>query len=107
MKPNEMMIGWTTTGTRADANRLARGLVRSRLAACAQVTGPVTSVYRWRKKLETAREFRLAVKFATSRSKEVSKWLTVHHPYENPQWVAVRVDGALKNYLKWVVDDPS
>jgi periplasmic divalent cation tolerance protein len=107
MQANEMMIGWTTTASRAAAERLARGLVDAGLAACAQVSGPVTSYYRWRKKLEKAREFRVTVKFAAARARKVSAWLTAHHPYDTPQWVAVRADAAMKNYLKWVLDDPS
>jgi periplasmic divalent cation tolerance protein len=107
MQPNDLMVGWTTTETRADAESLARGLVEAGLAACAQVSGPISSFYRWEKKIETAQEFRIAVKFAAIRADEVSTWLSAHHPYDTPQWVAVRADDALKNYLKWVVDHPT
>jgi len=36
----------TTLATREQAEALARRLVDSRLAACVQLVGPVTSVYR-------------------------------------------------------------
>jgi periplasmic divalent cation tolerance protein len=101
------MVGWTTTTTLAAAERLAQGLVQARLVACAQVSGPVTSYYRWSNKLEKTREYRLTLKFAANRAKQVSEWLGRNHPYETPQWVAVRADSSLKNYLKWVVDNPS
>jgi periplasmic divalent cation tolerance protein len=107
MQPSDLMVGWTTSETQADAERLARGLVEAGLAACAQVSGPITSFYRWNKKLETAAEFRVAVKFAAANSGKVADWLIAHHPYEVPQWVAVRADAATKNYLMWVVDDPT
>lgn len=40
-----MFVAWTTTTLRADADRLARGAVEARLAACAHIDGPVTSYY--------------------------------------------------------------
>jgi periplasmic divalent cation tolerance protein len=107
MQANDMMIGWTTTATRADAERLARGVVEAGLAACAQVSGPVTSFYRWENKLEQAEEFRIAVKFAAARSGALEEWLSDHHPYDTPQWVAVRADAAAEKYLKWVIENPS
>jgi periplasmic divalent cation tolerance protein len=107
MQPRDMMVGWTTTATRPDAERLARGLVDERLAACAQVGGPITSVYRWEGAVETAEEFRVTVKFAARQAGAVEDWLARHHPYKTPQWVACAVDAALQKYLKWVVDGSS
>ena len=47
----------TTTEKEEDAARIARVLVESRLAACVQVLGPVTSTYRWKGAIETATEW--------------------------------------------------
>ena len=47
----------TTTERREDAERIARALVEERLAAWSQVTGPITSTYRWQGKIETAQEW--------------------------------------------------
>lgn len=107
MQPGDMMVGWTTTAQRADAERLAEGLVGAGLAACAQVSGPITSVYRWQGKVEKTAEFRLTVKFPAARAGAVADWVSAHHPYEVPQWLAVRVEAATEKYLKWVLDDPS
>lgn len=100
--PSSVMIGWTTTADRATAEQLARGLVEARLAACAQVSGPVTSVYRWAGAIEESTEFRIAVKFAASRSAEIEAWLSQHHPYKTPQWLACPAAGSEK-YLNWVI----
>ena len=37
----------STTDSADEAERLARGLVEARLAACVQIVGPVRSVFRW------------------------------------------------------------
>ena len=47
----------TTTERREDAERIARALVEARLAACVQVLGPITSVYRWKGSIETSQEW--------------------------------------------------
>ncbi len=52
----------TTTERREDAERIARALVEQRLAACAQVSGPITSTYRWQGEIETAQEWQCRAK---------------------------------------------
>jgi periplasmic divalent cation tolerance protein len=101
------MIGWTTTASREEAEGLGRGLVEAGLVACAQVDGPITSIYRWEGAVETASEFRLTLKFVGSRQAEVGSWLLAHHSYQTPQWVCVSVDVASKNYLNWVMQTSS
>ena len=49
----------TTTDSRAEAVELGRGAVEARLAACAQVAGPVVSSYWWEGDLERAEEWLL------------------------------------------------
>lgn len=98
-----VMIAWTTTATRDDAERLGRGLVEAGLVACAQVDGPITSLYRWDGKVETAQEFRLTLKFAADRETAVRAWVHERHGYQTPQWLGVRADIVSKNYLNWVV----
>ena len=44
----------TTLPDRDTANRLGRRLVEERLAACAQVVGPVSSVFWWQGEVESA-----------------------------------------------------
>ncbi len=52
----------TTTDSKAAAERIARELVEQRLAACVQIGGPITSVYRWQGKMETAEEWTCTIK---------------------------------------------
>jgi len=57
----------TTTDAAEKAEALARGAVAARVAACAQISGPVTSVYRWRGAVETAAEWRVQFKTTAAR----------------------------------------
>ena len=98
-----LMIGWTTTETRQEAERLASGAVERRLAACAQIAGPITSIYTWEDKLEKNTEFRLVFKFAEPKAEKLQSWILENHPYKTPQWVAVKADKADPDYLEWVL----
>ena len=46
----------TTLAKRADAERLAKILSEKNLSACTQIIGPITSVYKWKGKLEKTKE---------------------------------------------------
>jgi len=105
MHPEKIFIGWTTVDSAELANQLAAGLVAARLAGCVVVDGPVTSHYVWKAKQERAQEWRLTVKFPADRATEILAWLKAHHPYENPQWVAVEAASVSAPFRQWVVDN--
>lgn len=98
-----MFVAWTTTASREDADRLARGAVEGRLAACAQVDGPVTSYYHWEGKLESAQEFRIWFKYLPANASELSRWVHNHHPFEVPQWIELNAEQVGEKYLSWAI----
>ncbi len=97
-----LLIGWTTTPDRETACRLAEGVVRAGLAACVQVSGPIDSYYLWNGQLEKSQEWRLTLKFSATSADELGRWIRQHHPYQIPQWVAVRSELVLPEYAHWV-----
>ena len=101
--PTTLLVGTTTVSERADADRLASGLVESRLAACVQIDGPITSVYSWQDKLETAPEFRLTVKFPAANAAALENWLRANHPYDTPEWIATPATIVSEKYLSWAL----
>ena len=84
------------------ADRLARALVESRLAACVSVGSPVDSLYHWRGTIETAREFPVVAKTVAARYPEVEAAIRAHHPYELPEIVAVPLADGFAPYLEWI-----
>lgn len=104
MTPTRLMIGWTTTESREDADKLARGMIEAKLAACAQISGPIDSVYRWQDRVERSSEFRIAIKFPADKAERLEAWIHENHPYETPQWVACAADRVSEKYLKWTME---
>jgi periplasmic divalent cation tolerance protein len=95
----------TTTDSRAEAMELARGAVEARLAACAQVTGPVASTYWWEERVERAEEWQLILKLPTDRYAELAVYLTEQHSYDEPEIVATPIITGSPGYLAWIEDE--
>jgi len=86
-----------------DAGRaIATALVEGRVAACVNVTTPLTSVYRWQGRVETAGEVLLLIKTARDRYAALEQALRGLHPYEVPEIIALPVEQGLDDYLEWV-----
>lgn len=96
-----MFIAWTTVGTKAEADQLAAATVAAGLAACVQVDGPITSHYRWQGRQERAEEFRLCFKCLPDKLSALQAYVLSHHPYELPEWLAVRAENVPEKYLSW------
>jgi periplasmic divalent cation tolerance protein len=94
----------TTLDTRDAAAELAASAVRARLAACAQVLGPVTSTYRWQGRVETAQEWLVVFKTAADRYQELAAHLRERHPYELPEIIATPVVAGDPGYLDWLAE---
>lgn len=75
----------TTTETREDAERIARSLVEARLAACVQIVGPITSIYRWKGKIETTGEWLCLIKSREENYGAIEQTIRSLHPYETPE----------------------
>lgn len=92
----------TTLPDRDAAQRLGRRLVEERLAACAQVVGPVSSVYWWQGEVETAGEWYCYLKTTAARVPALTSRIRELHPYETPEIIAVPVTEGDAAYLRWV-----
>lgn len=94
----------TTLDSREAADRLAALLVEARLAACAQVSGPVTSTYRWQGRVEHAVEWLCSLKTTLARLPALEARIRAEHPYRVPEIVAVPIAAGHPAYLKWIED---
>lgn len=91
----------TTFARREDALACAERLVRERLAACAQVDGPITSVYRWEGAVETADEYRCTCKTSRARAAACMAAIRATHAYQTPELIVSDVF-ASPAYTAWV-----
>ena len=92
----------TNAPDRAVAQQIADALIERRLAACVNILGECTSVYRWQGAVETAAEVPLIIKTRADRYAEVEAAIRSLHPYELPEIIAMPVTHGLPAYLDWV-----
>ena len=95
----------STTGSREEAQKIARALVERKLAACVNIVGPIESVYRWQGAVQRDEESLLLVKTAAERFDALRGFILSRHPYELPEVVAVKLDHAHTRYLEWVLEN--
>jgi periplasmic divalent cation tolerance protein len=92
----------TTLPDQAAAQQVAARLVEERLAACAQVLGPVSSTYRWKEGIEQATEWYCNLKTTRTRLSALKQRIRELHPYEVPEIVATRIEDGDADYLRWI-----
>jgi periplasmic divalent cation tolerance protein len=102
--PENHIVTLCTVPDRESGERIAEDLVSRQLAACVNLVPGLTSVYRWKGKLDKQTECLLLIKTEASRFEAVEKRIKALHPYEVPEIVAVPITAGSSEYLKWLTE---
>jgi periplasmic divalent cation tolerance protein len=92
----------TTIDSREAADGLARGAVAERVAACAQVLGPIASTYWWHGRIESAEEWQVIFKTTTQRYASLEEHIRQQHSYDVPEILCGPVIAGNPAYLAWL-----
>jgi len=92
----------STAGSEEDARKIARFLVERQLAACVNLVPQIESVYRWRGKVESAREWLLLIKTSADQFPAVRDAISELSSYELPECIAVSIEDGSSEYLDWL-----
>ena len=104
---DQLVVILCTVPDEAMAEKLAKGLVDERLAACVNAIPGVKSFYRWQGKIEADAEVQLAIKTRSERFDELAAWISANHPYEVPEIVAIPANRVSEAYFAWAVEQTS
>ncbi len=99
---SQAIVVQTTTSSQADAEQLAEVVVEHGLAGCVQITGPITSVYRWQDAVQKDEEFLLSIKTTEQAFTPLADLIRKHHRYEVPELIALPVAHGASDYLAWL-----
>ena len=101
--PTPLRLVLVTCSSINEARKLARTVVQKRLAACVNIhSSKVESVYRWKGKVETAREHLLLIKTTARRLKALEREVLRLHSYETPEFLVLPIFAGSPAYLKWL-----
>jgi periplasmic divalent cation tolerance protein len=95
----------TTADNRNIIENIGRDLVEKRLIACAQILGPIQSIYRWKGNVEDANEWLLLMKSKASLYPAIEEEIRRQHPYELPEILVTNIDKGLAGYIHWVANE--
>jgi periplasmic divalent cation tolerance protein len=102
-KLTDKILVLVTCGSQKEARKIASALVGQRLAACVSEIGvPLSSTYRWKGKLESAKEFLLLIKTTKKRFDAVRDLVRKLHSYELPEIIALPIETGSRAYLDWI-----
>ncbi len=92
----------TTIDTIEGAQKIADALVEKRVAACVQVSGPITSTYWWKGQVERAQEWVCVVKTRKDLYNSAETTICQLHSYDEPEIIATAIIEGSQGYLRWI-----
>lgn len=99
---NTYVIVMVTTSSKQEAEKIARRLLDERLIACANIIGPVSSLFHWSGKMETAEEYLIIMKSRKDLFEKLTETVKALHSYEVPEILVLPIVAGSKAYLKWL-----
>ncbi|MDH7594514.1 MAG: divalent-cation tolerance protein CutA [Candidatus Bathyarchaeia archaeon] len=91
-----------TTSDKKEAERISHSLLNEKLIACANIIGPVHSLFRWAGKIEKVREYVVLMKSRSDLFEKLSERVKALHTYDVPEIIALPIGQGSLEYLKWI-----
>jgi len=91
-----------TTSNKEEAVKIVRSLLKERLIACANIVGPVSSLFWWQEKIDEANEFLVFMKSHKNHFGKLSERVMEIHSYEVPEIIALPIILGSPPYLDWL-----
>jgi periplasmic divalent cation tolerance protein len=98
----DYIIVFVTTASKQEAEKIAQHLLNDKLIACANIVGPVTSLYRWMEKVDRAEEFLVLMKSRRGLFERLTEAVKTMHSYEVPEILALPMVEGSKDYFDWL-----
>lgn len=85
-----------------EARKIAKALIKNKLAACVNISGKVESLFWWQGKVDKVNEYLLIIKSNKAMIPKVVKLVKSMHSYQVPEIISLPVTSGLKKYLRWI-----
>lgn len=95
----------TSIDSKDGAQKIADLVVSKRLGACCWISGPITSTYWWKGKMEQAEEWVCQIKTRQELYSDLEQAIKDIHPYEEPEIVAIPVLLGSQSFLDWITTE--
>jgi len=92
----------TTSNRKEELEKIGDILLKDKLAACVQISGPVQSKYWWKGKIEASEEYLMVIKTHMSYFEKIKEVILRNHSYKEPELIEVGITNGTKGYLNWL-----
>jgi periplasmic divalent cation tolerance protein len=96
------IVIFVTASNKKEAQKIAAGLIKQRLAACVNIIDKVDSLFCWEAKVQKAEEFLLIIKSKREKLGRIIKLVKSLHSYTVPEIIALPIIAGDKPYLRWI-----
>jgi periplasmic divalent cation tolerance protein len=93
---------YITAANFEDAEKIARGLVEERLAACTNLVPKIISTYWWDDKLNEDQESLILAKTTNDKVDALIERVKEMHSYEVPAVSVIEIKGGNPDFLNWI-----
>ena len=97
----KISIVQTTCSSKKEAKKIAKILIKEKLAACVQIS-KVKSIYMWDNKLCVDKERLLVIKTKKECFKKIKRKIKENHSYDLPEIIEIKIKNASKEYLQFI-----
>ena len=99
---NTYIIVMVTTTNKQEAENIAQNLLKERLIGCANIIGPVSSLFHWSGKIEEAEEYLIFMKSRKDLFEKLTEKVKALHSYEVPEILVLPIVDGSRAYLDWL-----
>ena len=96
------IVVFVTAGSKKEAQKIASGLIKKKLAACVNIIDKIDSVFFWEGKVQKSKESLLIIKSTEAKFPRIAKAVKSLHSYDVPEIIALPVIAGHKPYLRWI-----
>jgi periplasmic divalent cation tolerance protein len=85
-----------TTDSKQLADTMCAEIIEAELGACAQIEGPITSVFRWHGEVHTEQEWRVEIETTTGKADSVVQHIKANHGVDVPEVVINDIEADIR-----------
>jgi periplasmic divalent cation tolerance protein len=89
---SEHVVVTFTTDSKQLADAMCAEVIGAELGACAQIEGPITSVFRWHGEVHTEQEWRVEIETTSAKAEEVVQHIKANHGVDVPEVVVSDIE---------------
>lgn len=87
-----------------EAKNVSMLLLKEKLAACIQIV-PIESMYRWKGKIERAKEYLCLIKTKAEKVRDIVREVKKLHSYSIPEIISVSLSDGNPDYFNWLKEE--